>query len=90
VINKTGGKCFYCGSELKSQDYFDEGGKVAMTVSLWAVDHFFPLSKGGSYELSNLVPACNPCNSTKSARTIEQFRQVFGKEFYFEIQGLTP
>jgi 5-methylcytosine-specific restriction endonuclease McrA len=28
-------------------------------------DHAIPLSKGGTSDLSNLVPACGPCNSAK-------------------------
>ena len=30
------------------------------------VDHIVPLSKGGTNEFENLVPACRPCNTKKS------------------------
>lgn len=30
------------------------------------LDHFLPLSKGGAHTLGNLIPACNPCNRSKS------------------------
>lgn len=30
-------------------------------------DHVIPLSKGGAYEMGNIVPACRPCNSRKGA-----------------------
>jgi 5-methylcytosine-specific restriction endonuclease McrA len=32
------------------------------------VDHVVAVANGGTHELSNLVPACSPCNSSKAAR----------------------
>lgn len=40
------------------------------------VDHMHPYSRGGSNELSNLTPACAPCNSEKSDSTVEEWRQL--------------
>lgn len=37
-------------------------------------DHVFPISKGGSNEDANLVAACVPCNRSKGAMTLEQWR----------------
>jgi len=50
IIKVWHSKCAYC---RKKQDKFD-------------IDHIEPYSKGGSCDLSNLVPACNKCNSTKA------------------------
>lgn len=33
-----------------------------------AADHFVPLARGGLHCVENIVPACQPCNSSKSAR----------------------
>jgi 5-methylcytosine-specific restriction endonuclease McrA len=33
-------------------------------------DHIQPVSKGGTNELSNLLPACHKCNSTRQNRTL--------------------
>jgi 5-methylcytosine-specific restriction endonuclease McrA len=37
------------------------------------LDHIHLRSRGGSNRVSNLVPACIPCNTDKDARPIEQF-----------------
>lgn len=49
-----GGLCVYCGGNLSSRGVH------------W--DHWKPLSKGGLHMLSNLYPACPPCNLSKSAK----------------------
>lgn len=43
------------------------------------LDHFIPISKGGSDCIGNLVPACRRCNSSKSARDVHEWyeEQVF-------------
>ena len=39
-----------------------------------SIDHFIPISKGGTSDLENLVPACRTCNLTKRDFDIESFR----------------
>lgn len=39
-----------------------------------SLDHLFPLSRGGSNNLPNLVTACLPCNISKGDRTPEEWR----------------
>jgi 5-methylcytosine-specific restriction endonuclease McrA len=34
------------------------------------LDHVEPLSRGGAHAMSNIVPACKPCNTRKNARTL--------------------
>jgi len=53
-----GGRCFYCGCDLNYKFH---------------VDHFYPLSKGGSNDPSNLVIACPTCNLSKDDRLPEEF-----------------
>lgn len=50
-------RCAYCGIESTAE---------ALTV-----DHFDPLSRGGRHELSNILPACWPCNSKKGVKIID-------------------
>lgn len=37
------------------------------------LDHVTPLSRGGSNDVSNLVPACRSCNSSKRSRTLLEY-----------------
>lgn len=37
------------------------------------LDHLLPVSKGGRYNLANLVVACSKCNSLKSNMTEQEF-----------------
>ena len=38
------------------------------------IDHVHPLSRGGSNNIENLVPACRSCNSRKQNKTVEEWR----------------
>lgn len=40
-----------------------------------SLDHVIPRSRGGADHPSNLVPACRPCNSSKGARTPEEWKR---------------
>lgn len=41
------------------------------------LDHVVPLSKGGADAESNIVPACQHCNLSKGAKTLEEWAQTF-------------
>jgi 5-methylcytosine-specific restriction endonuclease McrA len=53
VIERDGCECAYCGNKTERVH----------------IDHVFPLSRGGSSELENLVVACGPCNISKKDKT---------------------
>lgn len=46
--------------------YCGKGGKMT-------IDHDVPVSRGGSNYIENLLPACKPCNSKKSAMTSQEY-----------------
>jgi 5-methylcytosine-specific restriction endonuclease McrA len=55
-------KCFYCHVEL--------------TKKTRTIDHKLPISRGGTNEIENLVPACRRCNLSKNSKTAEEFLAV--------------
>lgn len=57
LLEKWGRKCVYCGAE-----------HVPLNL-----DHLQPKARGGSNRVSNLAPACVPCNSRKGAQALEAF-----------------
>ena len=56
--NAQHGKCFYCNCDLNYEFH---------------VDHFYPISKGGSNYPDNLVIACPACNYSKNDKMPEEF-----------------
>lgn len=52
-------RCAYCHCEI--------------TASTSTKDHCTPLSRGGSNDISNIVPSCLPCNQRKGVLTADEF-----------------
>lgn len=65
-IEEQGYMCFYCSHPLED-DYH--------------VDHYYPLSNGGSNDIENIVIACPTCNMKKSARDPHEFMASIGRTF---------
>lgn len=51
VLNHFGNSCAYCGTQSERLE----------------IDHYIPLSKGGTHTQDNVVPACRSCNAKKHA-----------------------
>ncbi len=43
------------------------------------IEHRVPLSRGGTNDISNIVPACRGCNARKHDKTDEEFRAATGR-----------
>jgi hypothetical protein len=71
VWAKSGGLCWYCGVQLYSRAEADTEVKKEF---IFTADHLHPRKYGGRGR-ANKVPACKYCNSHKSSRSVEEFRQ---------------
>lgn len=58
IYEKQEGNCYWCGKHVGKE---------------YHVDHFMPLSKGGSNWPDNLVIACPQCNLSKGAKLPDEW-----------------
>ncbi len=54
IINRASGYCEYCKTH------------ISFSPDTFHLDHFIPLSQGGSDDLENIILACGGCNKRKS------------------------
>lgn len=60
IQKKHGFKCHYCQTDKK-------------TLTL---DHVIPLARGGKHTISNIVPCCPSCNSSKNDKLLEEWKKI--------------
>lgn len=67
IFNKSDGRCWYCGDDLRGRK--------------WHADHFYPVKRVNGVMtrperdvIENLVPACPSCNIMKDTGDTEYFR----------------
>lgn len=68
LVVAWGWRCFYCAKPVNEE-----------AEPIWDAltkDHLVPLSRGGSDDIGNIVPACFNCNRLKGAMTIDEFREA--------------
>lgn len=59
IKKQYGFRCVYCG--LLTEDL--------------TMDHVIPVTKGGRHAAANILPACKPCNSSKNALLLVQWKR---------------
>jgi len=64
-------RCVYCGSKRKKL----------------TIDHWIPLSRGGTNYIENIVPACVGCNLRKHVRRGDEFQFGAVVQMRFAIQA---
>lgn len=69
VFDKTDDRCWFCGCDIDFHPWCYRSRKN--------VEHLTPVSRGGTNDLDNLVPACFHCNSRKRDQTLEEYRAEF-------------
>jgi 5-methylcytosine-specific restriction endonuclease McrA len=57
ISKREGERCTYCGATDHPLEY----------------DHIFPVARGGTNDPSNLTLACDSCNRSKAAKTLEEW-----------------
>lgn len=69
---------FGAGGSFTAQEWADKlslyEGKCCYCGAPWEqMDHLIPLSRGGSNNIDNLVPACRSCNRDKGSKTLGEY-----------------
>jgi 5-methylcytosine-specific restriction endonuclease McrA len=75
VIERDGWICSYCDIDISTSDVRH------------AIDHVYPLSKGGTNELDNLCMSCQPCNSSKGDKILDEEWSPPNDEFIAWVKG---
>lgn len=81
VFLEKGVRCVSCGIEGSYFSVIQDGPKGRVHMNLYAqnesgsevlmtCDHIRPQCKGGTNDMSNLQPMCEPCNGKKGAKII--------------------
>lgn len=68
---KADPRCYWCGKYLKRAEAQRE--------------HLTPISRGGSDDISNIVPSCKSCNSRKGTKTAEEYAAVLSAEQFSTV-----
>lgn len=67
VWNKTGGYCVYCSEPLNFRQFH--------------IDHVVPRNSGGADHLTNMLPACSSCNTSKNCHSYSDWIAAVGEDF---------
>lgn len=78
LYNKYKGRCYYCGNKLINKD----------GVIMVSLDHVIPKSRGGKNNITNYLPSCASCNSSKATKTLDEFRFYSAIKKRFENEDI--
>lgn len=69
-----GDHCCYCGVEMTF--IRDKRGTIASNRA--TLEHILPISRGGAHTWDNAALACHRCNTSKNARTVDEWSPNLG------------
>jgi 5-methylcytosine-specific restriction endonuclease McrA len=72
LLDRWGWACAYCGSQPELLHH----------------DHVIPVARAGSHSIGNLLPACQPCNSSKGSRLLVEWRYTTDRRRFTKIDGM--
>jgi 5-methylcytosine-specific restriction endonuclease McrA len=62
LVDRHEGRCAYCGASPK----------------VLTQDRTVPVIRGGAHSIDNIVPACQPCNSSKGDKLLDEWKLTAG------------
>lgn len=65
--------------------YFDNQCAYCGSNDKLTYDHFIPFSKGGVFTVSNIIPACFKCNTSKNDR---EFLQWYSNQDFYSVDRM--
>jgi 5-methylcytosine-specific restriction endonuclease McrA len=74
LVAANGGSCYYCGCKPR----------------LLVREHRVPLSRGGTNDISNIVPACPECNRAKGSLTEAEYGGLLRRLGYRKMNERPP
>lgn len=75
ILSKSNNKCVHCGKKL--------------TPGSMTIDHFIPVSEGGTNNKLNLIPLCEKCNTDKGAiiYNVDDYCRYIKTQYKRDLEG---
>jgi len=64
----------YLVTEKEMQKMYASKCFYCKVADATTVDHVVPIAKGGTHSIGNLLPACRPCNESKKAKLLIEWK----------------
>ncbi len=72
IYYREGKKCFYCSKKILYKQM--------------SIDHFYPLSSGGTHDIFNIVCSCKKCNELKEDKIVENYQKIIIELFLKAVE----
>src|SRR6056297_938273 len=72
IYYREGKRCFYCNKKILYKQM--------------SIDHFYPLSSGGTHDIFNIVCSCKKCNKLKKDKILENHKDIILQLFLKAVE----